>query len=147
MGQWSLEGFQGWLANGSNPIRNIENAYVLVKSGSSEPIALLRSSPLDGKKLQLSVFETGFETVGHNDELVYRRVCWQARRGFEDIVSKYGEPDLELRPFEPHWYSAPDSEVVTRIGIYYEIDERFVVFFRELRDARVSVTLAGKYIE
>jgi hypothetical protein len=143
---WSLEGLQKWAAGEHNPVGQLNDSFVIVRPDAPNDVALLRTSPLDGCLLSPTAINDAFEDLKDEPEDRYRLVCWRTSSGIDDIVELFGDPDAELPPFEPDWFKAGDDEIVERNVVYFDLDPRYVVLFRQYRNGRTTFTRAGKRI-
>ncbi len=115
------------------------------RSQENGEVALTRHNLFDGSLLPISPVDREFNSVDEESEKNYLEICWRASRGVDDIVSELGSPDNFLGPIVvPENRVLAGQRAVKQQICYENLEDRFVVFFREYENGRVAVTLAGK---
>jgi hypothetical protein len=121
---------------------------VFFETPEGTQLALLRHNLVDGTLLPESSIDDGFFPVEEAREVEILKSCWRSKRGVDDIIAEYGKPDHYLGPILMPEEKFPRGrlENVKQQICYENLDDRYVVFFREYETGRTTTTLAGKKV-
>lgn len=142
---WGVPHFLRWTASERVPVTRDPGtqAFHLLSPASEQ--ALLRNCLVCGARLPDSPSDGDFTRLSQDEALAYWRALWKLE-DLREVEELYGPADFRLPGMELEPEEKVDDlahDVKGQI-VYWNLDPRVVVIFREYSNGRLAVNFAGK---
>jgi hypothetical protein len=140
-----LQELESWAGRDDVPVSvdRFTDSFLLAHGDTT---ALLRHNPMNGARLPGPAPDDDRYTRSDDEtEDRYRRLCWRATGGIDDVIESLGGSFFEIPavPVPRMWGHVAEKDRVRRLGYLPEVDPDFVLILREYENGRAAPILAG----